>query len=246
MKKLPVTRYIQDGINCGVAACAAVGNYYNENINLKSAHKVANEISIELDQDGIFSGEMLQLLNKMGFQKVKMISCDMGYLDFSWVNEPRQDVIEKLKQLSEKEDKCYGHYAKASESLANALGFKGNSLIIDRDFKKHIVKHVNLGRPVVISFNFQIMHKEQKWDANYIYDDVNGVSEEHAVVCNGVTKTKLGIVDSLNKENYPEHLKRLESGIYNVQWEAFLTSMGWGDVIIPYDYNINRSHEEFR
>ena len=40
MKRLKVTHYLQDPAHCAVAACSAVGNFYNDDIDYEYAKKI--------------------------------------------------------------------------------------------------------------------------------------------------------------------------------------------------------------
>ena len=138
MIKLKVNRYLQDPAHCAVASCATIGNYYDEDIDYEWTKELATDL-VKDTSEGMDTGEMGLLLNKMGFKKVIIISCNLHVLDYKWANVSRNKLIENLKKLRglsgfEYRDECnaFIQFLKNNEC--------DNSLVINFNFSKFIRK----------------------------------------------------------------------------------------------------------
>lgn len=236
MRRLKVSRFLQDPAHCSVGACAMTANFYNKEINYKNTKELATQkVSKDISKEGLDSAQMCLLLNLLGFRKVILVSSDFDVWDYEWKNYGRRKIIEKLEEsISLKKDK---EEKALTKNILKWYSRKGcqNEVKIDYDFSKYIRKFLNRKKPVVLTFNWTMFFKFKK-EGEKGPDDINGNYEEHAVVANGYDDNGVWIVDSHHKY-YKYNRKKYRRGFYKIKWEHLLSCMGQGDVIFPEDYD---------
>ncbi|MFW6016804.1 MAG: C39 family peptidase [bacterium] len=233
MIKLKINRYNQKSGHCAVCSCASVANFYNKNINYKNTKKKARKIFKNNIDNGLYSGQIGILLNKLGFKKVNIVSSNLHYLDYTWRKLSKQKLIKKLKKQLKyfKKHKIFNcEKIGETKSLIKWLQQQkyDNKLIIDYNFGEYIRNFLAKRKPIVISFSWTIYFKDIKVTKQDVEDDIKGEEDEHAVVIYGYTKDKVFISDS-NNEIY-------EDGLYTMSWENLMTVLNMGDIYLPYDY----------
>ena len=239
MRRLKITHYLQDPAHCVVGACAAVANYYNEDIDYEFTKALAHKrISKKIGDVGLDAGQACLLLNYLGFYKVTIISSDLTILDFEWEKYGKRKMKEALKySMSHKKDK---NEREETRSLYKWYTLKGyeNIIKIDFNFAKYIRRYLNRKKPVMITFNWNKLFRFPKEGKNGKDDPINGCDESHAVVASGYDDKGVWIVDS-HHDYYKYKRKKYRRGFYKISWEELLVCMGEdGDVVVPEDYYI--------
>jgi len=241
MHKLSIKRFIQEPSCCAIAACASVGNYYNKNVNYKNIKALAENMLDDEVTNGLYTGEIANLLNLIGFKSVRVISTNMKFLDYSFVNLTKKSVIEKLNYISRlRGKKIWKENIKSYISFLSNTNYN-NELIIDYRFGKYIREHIRKNMPVILSFDWTIFFrfsKQRKGKA----DPFKGDTKEHAVVVYGFDKKYAYILDSHSKF-YKYKLKKYKNGFYEIKWEELMTVIGQGDIIVPCKYSKKRMYK---
>jgi len=233
MISLNVTRYEQGDSLCAVASCASIANFYNPSIDYKKTCKIAYQsFSDYINYAGIDSGEMGMLLNKLGFQKVSIISSNVNYLDYSWNKLSKKCLIETLKKTAKNKRAMYPETLRLfARFLSN---FNNNSLLIDNNIAEYIKISLNNKKPVIITFNWNLMFKKPKMGRLNKPDPLGGC-EQHAVVVYGYDDKDVYISDS-NAASYKKGFKDYKNGKYKVDWNVLMLSMSMEDIIIAENY----------
>lgn len=240
MRPLNISRYEQDPAHCAVAAAASIANYYNPDIDYDVAKTVAKTDVVNNLNEGLYSAEIGLLLNHLGFKKVTIVTCELEYVDYGWAKMTKQNVINDISRIINSSDEEIDD--EKLNVLSTHLDFLNqknmtNNLVIDHHFSKYIRKHLCMGKPILISFNwtmfFQYPRSSKASTANY---SSHQYPEYHAVVVRGYNSKNVHIVDS-HIEYYKHNLKRFRKGYYSIPWEELMTIIGTGDVIIPEKYS---------
>jgi hypothetical protein len=234
MPKLNVTRYKQQPGYCAVASCASIANYYDKNADYETTKVVARKKITETLNEGLDSGEIGMLLNHLGFNKVRIISTNLHFLDYSWSHLSKPNLIKKMKEMN----KVYrGEYIDVSRSLCKWLSSDmfDNNLIIDFDFGKYIRESLDEKKPLIFSFNWNMYFRFSKYNKQTTKKLSDGCFDEHAVVAHGYTKQGVYVCDS-HYQYYKYKLKEYREGRYIIPWEKLMTIIGWGDLFIPEYY----------
>jgi len=234
--KLKVERFLQDPACCAVAASSSIANFYNKDIVYDLAKNVAEDIIGDEVIDGLYTGEIGQLLNFLGFKEVKIISSDINYLDYSLNKMKNKKLIENLK-TGLRTNKNY------KENIKSMMKFLGNEeytneVVVDYHFGKYIRENIKKGIPLLLTFNWTLFFGLPKYNDKGIIDANRGDYEEHAVVVNGFDEKGVFIVDS-QKRSYTGKLKKYRDGYYHVLWEDILPTTTFSDLIIPKKYSKN-------
>ena len=234
MPILKVTRYEQTQNQCAVAACASVLNFYNSKMDYKKVCKIAYDIFTDsIDHDGLDSGEMGILFNKLGFQKVTIISSDVIHLDYSWNKLNKKKLIHILRKTSKNKKVTLPDTLKI---FANFLSTKeDNSLSIDNDFSNHIKTSIKHKKPIVLSVNWNLMFKQPKYDIDGKITPL-GECEKHAIVVYGYNDKDVYVADS-NNAAYKKRFNGYKNGKYKVSWNVLMLAMSMEDIIIAENYN---------
>ncbi len=229
---LPVKRFDQRASECAYAATAALANYYDPDITYADVRKIGT-----LVKEGLYTSQQAMILNKLGFESVAIVCSDTSLVDYSWVRFSRETVIKRLKRLRSYKKRFDPEDGRRIASMIQWLSDYryDNTLIIDRDFGKHIRSSLNRGRPVGASFNFTTMFKypkrvpvtERRWRKGDIY----GTEEYHAVVIRGYDSKGVFVADS-HSQSYKGRLAKYRNGYYKMPWERFLINMDFGDLIL--------------
>jgi hypothetical protein len=239
VKRLKVTRFLQDPCCCSIGSTACVANYYNKDIDYKFVKKLAlKKVSDKIDDEGLESGDMGLLLNYLGFNKVSIVSTDLDIFDYSWSRLGKKALLENIKKMIKvKKEQGEGHddYIRGIYKFLKRKDFN-NKLIISHDFGKHIRSFLNRKKPVILTFNWNMFFKFPKDGEDCKPDPFNGEEEEHVVVAYGYTKRGVYICDSHHKY-YKYRLKRFRRGYYHIPWEQLMTIMGTGDLFLPEDFS---------
>ncbi len=237
MRRLKVTHYLQDPAYCAVAACACISNYYNTETNYETTKKIAySKISKEISEEGLNSGEMCLLLNKLGFDKVTLVSSVFDVFDYEWKDYSRKKMLETIGDAAKKKKEELAKIDLKSIYKWYKQKSYNNKIIIDYNFGKYIRRHLNRKKPVIITFNWTMFFKFSKENEYGSLDPINGDYQEHAVVVNGYDDKGVWIVDS-HHQYYKYKRKKYRRGFYKISWENLMTIIGEGDVILPDDYN---------
>lgn len=234
---LNVKRFKQHPCECGIAAVAALSNFYDSSVVYRDVRKLCSKKKRER---GLMTYEQAELLNKLGFGKVSIVTGDLDYFDLTWINLDKYELLEKLEKVklyyrkkmyykrSYKEDY---DYMKGWIKWLNVDGCD-NNLIIDQDFPKYIRRYLDHGRPVLGSFNWTALHKFKK-SSSYSSknEDITGYADEHAVVIRGYDDFGIFVVDS-HYQYYKGRHKKYQNGYYKISWAKFLVNAAWGDLIL--------------
>lgn len=230
---LKVKRYKQRPSECASAAVATLANFYKPEIDYKQVRKLTHEMFPDSTGSGLFTAEQTQLLNRLGFTDITIVTADLKVVDFAWRNLSTEKLLDKLKrfrnyhrrhQLTDASN--YESYL-VSASIVKWLQAPGNNnqLIIDYEFPKYIRKCLDAGRPVGAAFNWTSLFKKGKGN------DIWGSPEIHAIVIRGYDEKNIYIVDS-HHQFYKGRLKKYASGFYKLSWENFLVNVPAGDLIL--------------
>ena len=234
MKRLKVTHFLQDDGCCSVAACATAANYYNPEIDYRYAKKVADKIQKDIN-DGLDSGEIGILLNRLGFHKVTIVTSDLDLFDYEWEHYGRRKLTETMRlAISRKKCKISKEQLMRFYEWYTDRRYE-NIIKIGLNFGTYIKKKLNRRKPVIISFNWSMFMKFPKQAEKGGADPINGDEEFHSVVLNGYDKNGVWVVDS-HQESYKYKRKKYRRGFYKMSWENLFTCMGSGDVYLPEDY----------
>lgn len=217
MQTISLNRYLQQSYQCAIAASASLANYYNENIDYSIAQSITkNHVNKDID-NGLYSAEIGLLLNYLGFYKVSIITSDLNYLSYDWRDLSPSEMCKAMQSHTLESDE-YAHVINTSVKFLNNSRY--NKIIIDYNFKDHIMHYIDSGVPVMLSFNWNMYFKR------------GGMADwqEHAVCCNGYNSHGVNIVDSNNESS---------SGEYVMQWEHLLSCMHFGDIVVGEKYKKN-------
>ena len=235
MPKLKVSRFQQEPSCCAVSACALMGNYWDVDIDYKYTKVTTLKyISKKVDEEGLDSGQMCRLLNRLGFRKVTLFTSDLRMVDFSWRHYKRKKIIEMMKELlKKKKDTDYNSDIRSVVKWLSDFNYN-NQLVITYDFGRHIRESISKNRPVMLSFNWTKFFKYCKVNDGSL-DPYNVEEEVHAVAAYGYDKRGVNICDS-HHEYYKYKLKKYRKGFYKISWENLMTVIGPGDVYAADDY----------
>ena len=101
MPKVKINRFLQDPGFCAIATCATLANFYDSSIDYNHVKELLKLDSIE-SFDGLDSGEIGILLNKLGFKKVTIVTSDFKVVDYSWENYGRKRLVECLLKMRDR------------------------------------------------------------------------------------------------------------------------------------------------
>ena len=242
MAKLKLKRYLQDPSYCAVASSASIVNYYNSKLNYENTKTIAEDFvgGEEVMSEGMYTGEIAQLFNLLGFKDVTVVSSCIDYLDFSWAKLSKSALIKNLKKMS-RIRKDMKENAKSMVRFLEESGYN-NQLIIDYKFGDYIRKSIDKGIPVSISFKWTVFLRFEKYNDKGKPDAFKGDDEEHAVVIVGYDDKGVHVVDSHNKF-YKYRLKKYRKGRYHILWEDLMYVIS--DVVIPSNYQEDLLKYEF-
>ena len=232
MKILPISVYSQRNAECAVASMASVSNFYRSDLDYEYMRDLVGRSFPNFSKEGLDTGEMCIVLNKVGFRRVSIVSTDVGIFDYKWRTFSKQKMKEtlklKIKKTKNKDDK---EYAKLYYKF---LDFnKNNKLILDYEFDKYIVKEIDKNRPLLLSFNWNILFREPKRDKNEVEDQFTGEYMYHAVVVCGYNKAGVFLADSHKSMRSRRNIKYIKKGIYHVEWKYIMLALGRaGDLIL--------------
>jgi len=234
MRKLKVSRFLQDPAHCAVATAAVLANFQNPKMTYETSKEIAHKMFPNVSE-GLTSAETGMLLNKLGFKEVTIISSDLNYLDYSWIVYGKRKIINILKTAAKKNK----DYRVVLKLLAKFLANKefDNKLIINYHFSKYIKEAIDSGIPVGANFNWTMFFEFSKIDPDNSKNPFCGQQEEHEVVIYGYSKKNVFLVDSHHKY-YKYNLKKYRIGRYSIPWNEFMTVMGTGDIIIAKNYEL--------
>jgi hypothetical protein len=186
--------------------------------------------------DGLSTGEIGILLNKIGFRKVTIVTSDLRVVDYSWSNYKKKHLIECLSQLSKCKKEADGKYE--ARKFVKWLSNKDyeNDLIIDYDFSYYLKSFLQKNKPVGITFNWNVFFRYPKINSNGVHDPYNGDASDHIVVAYGYDKKGVYICDS-HHELYKYKRKKYRNGFYKISWLNLMTVVGQGDIVFPEDYH---------
>lgn len=235
MKILPVKVYEQFIAECSVAASSSIANFYNSNIDYKDVREIASSVSPTFSEEGLYSGDLGVLLNTLGFNKVHIVTTDVSIFDYSWQKYSKKKMKKALKSKIGfmSKDKTNHDAVLMLESYINFLSNKrSNKIIIDYEFDKYIINEINSQRPVLLSFNWNVLFKYAKRnDAGK--DAIDGEYTDHSVVVCGYDTDGVILADSHKEKRSIKNVKYLEKGIYKVDWKYIMIAMGFcGDIIM--------------
>lgn len=238
MPRLQVNRFNQDAGCCAIAASACVSNYWDSNKNYDIAKQITyKEIIRKAEEKGLHSGEICLLLNKMGFNKVTLVSSSMDVFDYSWQDYNKSKMIKVLEESLEQ--KTVSEEKKQTKLILKWLKDTNynNQIIIDYNFGKYIREFIRSKKPLIVSFNWTIFFRYYKADCENKADTFNGSAEWHAAVIYGYDSKGVHICDSHNAL-YTYKRKKYRSGFYKMSWENLMTVIGEGDIFLPEQYGI--------
>jgi len=99
---LPVKRFKQRPCECAIAASASIANYYDSSVEYKEVRQM---MSHRKRKQGLSTWQQCTLLNKLGFNKISVVTFDLEFVDFSWNKLSKSGLLRKLHRLRT-------HYAK--------------------------------------------------------------------------------------------------------------------------------------
>ena len=227
---LPVRRYLQQNLECAVAAAASIANYYDSAVDYVDVREL---LPLRMRRYGLYSSQEAKLLNMLGFDSVKIVTSDLDIIDYSWAHLSKRGLLKKLRKLSVYTKRTGNlELSRIVDDLVDWLGDPAynNKLIIDCEFAKYIRRSLDHGHPVGVSVNATSMYRLQKgpWKKD---SDIKGRYEEHALVIRGYDMKGVFLVDS-DHSFYSLALRRYAKGYYKVPWEKLLVNIPFGDLIL--------------
>jgi hypothetical protein len=166
-------------------------------------------------------------MNYLGFGDVTIVSSDLEVVDYAWNNLSRRKITDLVGGCVKRKNSAHSLKTLLRFLTLEDCGVKyNNNIIVDYDYRRYIQDYIDIGIPVIITFNWNMYFRQPKED---------GV-EYHAVVVNGYDDNKVSIIDSLTEYKYK--LKKYNSGRYTIKWDHLLPVMGGnGDIVIPNNYS---------
>ena len=207
---LKVKRYSQISQECGIAAVSSVANFYNQDVEYHDVRQIVDPNSRSY---GMYVPEQAILLNKLGYNKISIVTNDLEIFDYGWNRYSNKSVLGRLKKIRQHFYK-YGDkdYSGLVGCYMRWLSMEGcyNRIRTDHDFAKYIRRYLRNGRPVIVMLNWNAMYKCSKAKSN----NVIGYSSSHSVVIRGYDSQDVFIADS---DGY-----RSKNGYYKLNWSKFL------------------------
>lgn len=229
---LKVKKYTQNEGECAICAVASLSHFYKKEIN---DEYVKNLIEKRARKQGLWTTEMGELLNILGFNSIKLVTANLNMIDFSWSNFSKPKIIKKIKRLSQYYKRINHEFSDMMSHVHQWLTDKenDNSIVIDHDFPVHIKRCIDRGIPVIATINATVLFKLPKGPVAGVYNnkelDIKGTAQEHAVVIRGYDSKNVYIVDS---DNGPDtQFKKYRTGYYKLTWNKFLIGTQNGDLL---------------
>ncbi len=186
----------------------------------------------------MYSGHIGSLLNHLGFKSVKIITCDLDIVDFTWNKfSHRKKVAAMNAMLRTRLDEDIRDNLHALKDFLSDKRFK-NSVVIDHHFGEQIRNALDAKTPILVSYNWTMLWGFPKTDYDDIPDYIRGGQDYHSVCLRGYNDKGIHVVDS-HWEFYKRKLIEYRNGFYTIPWEELLTVIGTGDIIVPSDYDEN-------
>jgi len=186
--KLDVPYIKQEKNMCGPSSLQQVLEYYGRKISLKDI--LAN---VKMFPFGTPPPYLAIGAKKLGY-KVRLISFDVNYVDPSWKNSPKNEIIEKLKKrLPTIKNRIINRRTKG---LIMALE-SGVELDIKIPSEKILIKYMKRGIPPIITLSYNVLH-DYKRKLNDKLDDVKGLPTGHYVVVSGYDDNNFIVTDPFN------------------------------------------------
>ncbi len=227
---LNVKRFRQRPSECSIAAVSSLANFFDSDITYDVVREM---VSKKMRRDGLETSQEAQLLNKLGFEAVTIVTADLNLVDFGWTKYTKKSVIRRMKALR-------AYYRRTKEKiLAEYVGDMmdwladdryDNNIIIDYEFKKHIKKQLARGVPVGAAINWTSLFKFSKGDRRQ-NGDIKGEPQDHAIVLRGCDDKGVFVVDS-HHECYVGKRAKYKNGYYKLPWDKFLVNVPSGDLIL--------------
>ena len=231
-------RYLQGPGECAYAAVTSAGNYHDKRINYEFVCNL-----MPPDGDGLYTPDIGVLLNTIGFTEVKVITADIDLVDFGWKNLSKKKLIEQMKNVRRRHPDQGGRDVARSYVSFLSDSKNTNELLVDMKFGQHIRSALDNGNPVLASFNWNLFFNFPKWNEYGEPDPIKGDHESHEILIYGYDEKGVRILDS-HHEMYKGKLKKFGSGRYKMDWETLMTCMGFGDLIIPSGFSLERINEQ--
>jgi len=229
---LNVKRFAQKPSECAIAVSSSLANFYEPDVDYKDVREL---VPPSQRSAGLYSSQQGRLLNKLGFERVTIVTADLGLVDFSWQKFSKKRLISRLKRLR-------AYYGRARDK-----GTKGyvhdmirwleddcydNRLVISDDFSRLIRKELNKGRPLGASIDWTSTFKRRKATVSTDREaDIHGWQENHAIIIRGYDDQGVFVVDSHSKY-YNGPLKKYRCGYYKLPWDRFLVHIPAGDLLL--------------
>ena len=226
---LNVKRFKQEPACCAIAAVASMAHFFNTDVLYKDVKKLTKEsFSDYVEGEGLYTSQQCRLLNKLGFDKVTVITSNLELVDFTWSKLSKPKLLGRMKKL-----KAYYGRIKYQSEVKDMIEWLENSdcdnkLIIDGDFAKYIRRSLNKGYPVIAAVNWTKMFRFRK--GKPVDGDIKGDPEYHAFVIRGYDEEGVFVVDSHHRF-YTGKRSKFKKGYYKISWEKFLTN-STGDLIL--------------
>ncbi len=226
---LSVKRFKQKPSECSIAAASSLAHFYDSEVDYKEVRKL---IPARIRKKGLYSSQQARILNKLGFDKVTIVTADLNLIDFSWARYTKKSVIRRMKKLR-------AYYRRIQEDwqyvddMIQWLEDKDcdNNLVIDYEFKKYIKRHLDRGLPVGASINWTALFRFTKGERRMKDRDIKGESVDHSIVLRGYDDKGVFVVDS-HQECYRGTRAKFKSGYYKLPWDKFLVNIPSGDLLL--------------
>lgn len=236
MRPLKVNRFKQDPKQCSIAASTSVANYYNKNVSYELVRDVVQKEVLRDISEGLYSGHIGSLLNHLGFKKVKIVTCDLDLVDFTWNKfSHRKKVAAMNAMLRTHLDEDIRYNLSALRNFVANKNFK-NTVVVDHHFGEQIRTALDAKSPILVSYNWTMLWGFPKTDEYNVADYIRGGQDYHSVCLRGYNDKGVFVVDS-HWEFYKRKLKKYRNGFYTIPWEELLTVIGTGDLVIPTEYD---------
>lgn len=219
-KILKIHIFHQVESECAVAATALIANYYDKNQTYDKIRPLAKKIAKDVTTEGLYDGDIGVLLNKIGFKKVTLITSNLKYVDYSWNDLTKKELIKEIKRtyLSKGDKNRKAVQKKLFQFIKNS---KKNNIVVDYDFGKYIRENIKKNKPVLVTYNWNSLFKETKTDKYGNYDSIRGQLETHMVVAVGFDNKYVYLADS--HKNIRDELTYIKKGLYKVSFEHLMT-----------------------
>jgi len=225
--------YEQKDKECAICALATIAHAVDKNITYKSVRKIAKS-NFDISK-GLYTGYIGQIGSLIGFNKITIITSNIDVIDYSWKKHSNPILIKEMYKSQKYMDDT--DIIEISDSYIGFLKNKNNKIVIDTEYKKHIIKNIDMYGPIMVIFNWTLYFKACK-SFRGKPDPYRGDAEYHAVVAYKYDDKGVYIADS--NYGYPQFIKKYQGPKYKMEWDRLIPAMDLGDIIVFSDLGVEK------